>query len=128
MHRAGNAWAIGGLDRSTNAAGSESGSNDLSGKLPAITKGIVMKPSLTKVSQAPNLTARDGERAARRFLSECASSSPRASLAFSALSVVQALRDLGPFLQAVRPWVAGLSFPWFKSTRGAAAQGETYVP
>ena len=94
MHRAGGAWAIGDLDRSTNAISSQSGSNNLSAKLLAITKGSVMKPSPTTVCQAPNFTARGEERATTRFLSECAPSSPRASLAFSALAVVRALREM----------------------------------
>ena len=53
-----------------------------------------MKPSVTTVGQAPNLRARGEQRAARRLWLERATSSPRASLAFSALAVVQAVREL----------------------------------
>jgi hypothetical protein len=53
-----------------------------------------MKESLRKASQESKLTARGKERAAKRLLAAHGSSSPRASLAFSALAVVRTLREM----------------------------------
>ena len=53
-----------------------------------------MKESLRKASQESKLTARSEGRAAKRLLAEHESSSPRTSLAFSALAVVRTLRAM----------------------------------
>ena len=57
-------------------------------------KGSAMNESLRTASQESKLTARSEERAAKRLLSERASSSPRASLAFPALAVVRKLIEI----------------------------------
>ena len=53
-----------------------------------------MKESIRKASQESEITARGKESAAKHLLAEPGSNSPRASLAFSALTVVRTLREM----------------------------------
>ena len=53
-----------------------------------------MKDSIRKASQESEITARGKESAAKHLLAEPGSNSPRASLAFSALTVVRTLREM----------------------------------
>jgi hypothetical protein len=53
-----------------------------------------MKESLRKASQKSKLTARGREKNAKPLFLEGASSSPRASLAFSVLAVVRTFREM----------------------------------
>jgi hypothetical protein len=86
MHRACDAWVSIQL-RLTRETETSCNNN-------SFAKGVVMKQSLTESSQEPKLTARVEEGTAKRLMSECTYSSPRASLAFSALAVVRTLREM----------------------------------